>query len=59
MLSDVQKDSYFESKKFSDEARKYIRMVSSSEPSRSVKEVRYQNTSSVIYAENGEHIVQL
>lgn len=58
MLNDIQLESYLESKGLSEKARQYIRKVRSSEPSRSVTEGCYQNTSSLIYSEKMGHTIQ-
>lgn len=58
MLSEIQIESYLESIHLPERGRSYVRKVRSSEPSRSVTEGCFQNTSSSIYSEKMGFTVQ-
>ncbi|MAH06603.1 MAG: hypothetical protein CL561_13695 [Alphaproteobacteria bacterium] len=58
MLTDMQLESYFESINLPDRGRKFVTRTRCDEPSRSVTEGCYQNTSSLIYSEKMGHTAQ-
>lgn len=58
MLTDMQLESYFESINLPERGRKFVTRTRCDEPSRSVTEGCYQNTSSLIYSEKMGHTSQ-